>query len=146
MHLTILNGPSLNLTGYREPSIYGNQTMDDMMHILREAFPTVEWHYQQSNHEGVLIDALHLCRSGTDGVILNAGALSHTSIALADAVRALSIPVVEVHITNLWARESYRHHSYMSTVVQGVIAGFGLESYLLAAQYLVTQALQTNEK
>lgn len=118
--------------------------MDDMQQMLIQALPTVTWQYEQTNHEGVLIDLLHRCRQGTDGVIVNAGALSHTSIALADAVRSLTIPVVEVHLTNLWAREAYRHHSFLSPVVKGVIAGFGVESYLLAAQYLVRQFPKTN--
>lgn len=139
MLITIINGPNLNLIGSRETSIYGTQTMDEMLFNIRRDFPQVELDYFQSNQEGALIDKLQQIPQETDGIIINAGGLSHTSIALADAVAAVKITVVEVHISNIAAREAYRHHSYITAHCQGIIAGLGLAGYLLAVRYLVDQ-------
>ncbi|MDR0973172.1 MAG: type II 3-dehydroquinate dehydratase [Prevotellaceae bacterium] len=135
VNLLILDGPSLNLLGKREPEIYGNQSMDDFLPALRAAYPQVNIEYFQSNSEGALIDKLHEAAS-MDGIILNAGAYTHTSVALYDAVRAISAPVVEVHISNIYARESFRHTSMIAAACRGVIAGFGLQSYRLAVEIL----------
>ena len=139
MLITIINGPNLYLIGSRETSIYGTQTMDEMLFNIRRDFPQVELDYFQSNQEGALIDKLQQIPQETDGIIINAGGLSHTSIALADAVAAVKITVVEVHISNIAAREAYRHHSYITAHCQGIIAGLGLAGYLLAVRYLVDQ-------
>ena len=139
MLITIINGPNLNLIGSRETSIYGTQTMDEMLFNIRRDFPQVEFDYFQSNQEGALIDKLQQIPQETDGIIINAGGLSHTSIALADAVAAVKITVIEVHISNIAAREAYRHHSYITAHCQGIIAGLGLAGYLLAVRYLVDQ-------
>ena len=139
MLITIINGPNLNLIGSRETSIYGTQTMDEMLFNIRRDFPQVELDYFQSNQEGALIDKLQQIPQETDGIIINAGGLSHTPIALADAVAAVKITVVEVHISNIAAREAYRHHSYITAHCQGIIAGLGLAGYLLAVRYLVDQ-------
>lgn len=134
MKIAILNGPNLNLLGKREPSIYGNQSFDHLLTQLKEQFPQVSFTYFQSNHEGELIDSLHEYGFEYDGIILNAGAYTHTSIALADAISAIQSPVVEVHISNIHARESFRSHSYIAPVCKGSISGFGLNSYALALQ------------
>lgn len=137
--ILILNGPNLNLLGRREPKVYGSQSMDQLLEQLRVRFPQVEIEYAQSNHEGDLIDHLH--RVGFDagyaGVVLNAGAYTHTSLAIADAIRAIDTPVVEVHLSNVWQRESVRHHSMLSPACIGVIAGFGPDSYRLAIEALI---------
>lgn len=137
--ILILNGPNLNLLGRREPQVYGSQSMDQLLEQLRVRFPQVEIEYAQSNHEGDLID--HLYRVGFDagyaGVVLNAGAYTHTSLAIADAIRAIDTPVVEVHLSNVWQRESVRHHSMLSPACIGVIAGFGPDSYRLAIEALI---------
>lgn len=136
--ILILNGPNLNLLGRREPQVYGSQSMDQLLEQLRVRFPQLEIEYAQSNHEGDLIDHLH--RVGLDagyaGVVLNAGAYTHTSLAIADAIRAIDTPVVEVHLSNVWQRESVRHHSMLSPACIGVIAGFGPDSYRLAIEAL----------
>jgi 3-dehydroquinate dehydratase-2 len=139
MTILILNGPNLNLLGKREPHIYGSQTFDDYMAILRRNFPSVNLEYFQSNHEGAIIDKLHEVGFDTDyqGIVLNAGALTHTSIAIADAVGGIKIPVVEVHISNVHARETHRHHSYISPKAKGIIVGMGLAGYKLAVEYLL---------
>ncbi|MCL6220221.1 type II 3-dehydroquinate dehydratase [Zunongwangia pacifica] len=134
MKLLIINGPNLNLLGTREPEIYGNQTFKEYFHDLQKRFEKIELSYFQSNIEGELIDMLHDARKEFDGVILNAAAYTHTSVAIADAIKAIEIPVIEVHISNTHAREAFRHKSYLSPVVQGVILGFGLKSYDLAIQ------------
>ncbi len=130
--ILILNGPNLNLLGQREPEIYGRETLEDIeaLCVERAARHGLEIAFTQSNHEGVLID--HIQAADCQAMILNAGALTHSSVALLDAVRALDVPVIEVHLSNPYARESYRHHSYISPVVRGVICGFGSQSYLLA--------------
>lgn len=134
MKLLIINGPNLNLLGTREPEIYGNQTFKEYFDDLQRKFEKIELSYFQSNIEGELIDMLHDARKEFDGVILNAAAYTHTSVAIADAIKAIETPVVEVHISNTHARESFRHKSYLSPVVKGVILGFGLKSYDLAIQ------------
>ena len=137
MELIIINGPNLNLLGRREPEIYGEDSFEDFYLLLRGQFPQVNIHYFQSNHEGALIDKLHEVGYNYDGIILNAGALTHTSIALADAVAAIDTPVIEVHISNVHAREAFRHHSYISAYAEGVIVGLGLRGYELAVQYFL---------
>ncbi len=138
MDLIIINGPNLNLLGRRQPEIYGEDTFEDFLLHLRGLFPTdADIHYFQSNHEGELIDKLHEIGFSYDGIILNAGGLTHTSIALADAVSAIDIPVLEVHISNVHARESFRHHSYLSPVCEGTIVGLGLRGYELAVRYFL---------
>jgi len=140
MQLAIINGPNLNLLGVREPHIYGNQTFEDYLALLRNRFPGVELHYYQSNVEGELINYLHTCMSKMDGVIINAGAYTHTSIALADAIAAIALPVVEVHISNVLAREEYRKTSYIACKCVGSISGLGMNSYALAMQYFIDKA------
>jgi 3-dehydroquinate dehydratase II len=137
MNIAIINGPNLNLLGKREPHIYGSHTFEDYFKTLQAAFSQqVTLTYFQSNHEGALIDAIHELGFSFDGIVLNAGAFTHTSIAIADAIGAVPAPVVEVHISNVHAREAYRHHSYLSAKCAGVIVGFGLMGYQLAVQYL----------
>ncbi len=137
MKLLIINGPNLNLLGKREPEIYGKQTFEEYLDILRKDFSGVQIDYFQSNSEGAIVDRLHEARTATDGIILNAGAYTHTSVAIADAVSAISVPVVEVHISNTFSREAFRHHSYLSPVCKGCIVGFGMNSYRLAIQSFV---------
>jgi|SRR5690554_1898108 len=132
MKIIIINGPNLNLLGKREPETYGNTTFEDFFEQLKKDFPTVTLEYFQSNDEGKIVDKLHETGFHYDGIILNAAAYTHTSVAIADAVRAISVPVVEVHISNVSKRESFRHFSYLSPAVQGIITGFGLNSYKLA--------------
>lgn len=135
--ITIINGPNLNLTGVREKNIYGDKTFDSLLKELRSGFPDVEIEYYHSNIEGELINKIQETGFSSDGIILNAGGYSHTSVAIADAVKAINSPVVEVHMSNIWAREAYRHSSYISPNAKGVIAGFGLESYRLALISLI---------
>lgn len=138
MNITIINGPNLNLLGIREPGIYGSKGFDSYLEELRNRYPQVDIAYFQSNHEGDIIDKLHEVGFGaTDGVVLNAGAYTHTSLAIADAISAINAPVIEVHISNVHAREEVRHHSMISGVCRGVIAGFGLDSYRLALEHLL---------
>jgi len=134
MKILILNGPNLNLLGEREPSIYGKVSFEDHFVQLKKQFDKVELSWEQSNHEGTLIDSLHKASKNVDAIILNAAAYTHTSIAIADAVSAIKIPVVEVHLSNIHAREAFRKHSYIAPYAHGVIAGFGLQSYNLAIQ------------
>ncbi|SHI96815.1 3-dehydroquinate dehydratase [Mesonia phycicola] len=132
MKILIVNGPNLNLLGEREPNVYGGQTFEDYFTSLQFKLREVELSHYQSNHEGEIIDKLHEARLHFDGVVLNAAAYTHTSVAIADAVKAINIPVVEVHISNTAARESFRHQSYIAANAKGVITGFGLKSYELA--------------
>ncbi|WP_273086593.1 type II 3-dehydroquinate dehydratase [Capnocytophaga gingivalis] len=134
MRVIIINGPNLNLLGQREPSVYGADSFEAYFATLQRAYPQLELSYFQSNHEGALLDKLHEVGFSYDGIILNAGAYTHTSVALHDAIRAITTPVVEVHISNTFAREAFRHHSYISAVAKGVIVGFGMESYRLALE------------
>ncbi|HNP49624.1 MAG TPA: type II 3-dehydroquinate dehydratase [Bacteroidia bacterium] len=137
MNIIIINGPNLNLLGQRETSIYGSGTFEDFFSILKKDFPGHTLNYFQSNIEGELIDQLHLHGFNSDGIILNAGGYTHTSVAVADAVAAIRTPVIEVHISNVYAREEYRHVSLMAKNCKGVIAGFGLDSYRLAIEAFV---------
>ncbi len=137
MKILLINGPNLNLLGQREPEIYGRRSFEDFFGELEQEFASHEIVYFQSNHEGALIDKLHELGFAVDGIVLNAGALTHTSIALADAVAAITAPVIEVHISNVHQRESFRHHSYLSAKCVGSIVGLGLEGYRLAVLYLV---------
>lgn len=137
MQIAIVNGPNLGNIGLREPHIYGTRSMDAMLLSLGEEFPEVEFVYYQSNHEGALIDFLYADGQRMDGIVLNAGAYTHTSIALLDAVRAIAQPVVEVHLSNVYARESFRHQSIIAPACVGVIAGFGVDSYRLAVLALM---------
>lgn len=132
MRIQIINGPNLNLLGKREPGLYGNQSFDEYFSQLVTLFPDVALSYFQSNSEGELIDKLQAVGFDFDAIVLNAGAYTHTSIALADAIRSIQTPVVEVHISNVFQRESFRHHSWLSPVCKGCIVGFGLDSYRLA--------------
>ena len=135
--IQIITGPNLNLLGTREPDIYGNNSFESYLEGLREDYPDIEIGYYQSNVEGLLIDKLQEVGFDWDGIILNAGAYTHTSIALQDCIRSLKAPVVEVHISNVFQREDYRHHSYLSPACKGVICGFGLDSYRLALEALI---------
>jgi 3-dehydroquinate dehydratase-2 len=135
--IIIINGPNLNLLGKREPEIYGTQTFEDIFNQLKDNFNQVELFYYQSNVEGELINKLHDVGFSFDGIVLNAGAYTHTSVAIADAIKAIKTPVVEVHISNTFAREPFRHHSYISPVAKGIIVGFGFQSYHLAIQSLL---------
>jgi len=132
MKISIINGPNLNLLGKREPEVYGNQTFEEYFTTLQIKFPEVELTYFQSNIEGELIDKIQEFGFSHDGIILNAGAYTHTSIGIGDAIKAITTPVVEVHISNTFSRESFRHQSYISGNAKGVILGFGLQSYELA--------------
>ena len=137
MKIQIINGPNINLLGKREPEIYGTRSFDDYLVELRKAHPDVEIDYFQSNVEGVMIDKIQEVGFDYDGIVLNAGAYTHTSIALQDAIRAIKAPVIEVHISNVHQREEFRHKSMISCVCLGVICGFGLDSYSLAVEALL---------
>ena len=139
MKILILNGPNLNLIGRREPEIYGNQSLDEFLDTVKKRFPEHQIDTFQSNHEGVLIDKLHEAMDKYDGVVMNPGGYAHTSIALADAVRAIAKPVVEVHISNIFEREAFRHHSYTAEAAAHTIVGHGLEGYAEAVDYLIQQ-------
>jgi 3-dehydroquinate dehydratase-2 len=134
MKIQIINGPNLNLLGVREKSIYGNNSFDTYLEELRQRYPAIEIEYYQSNIEGELINKLHEIGFSFDGVVMNAGAYTHTSIAIADAIAAITTPVVEVHISNVHKREEFRHHSMLAASCRGVIAGFGLDSYRLGIE------------
>lgn len=136
--ILILNGPNLNLLGVREKGIYGDQSFETYFETLKERYADkVELSYFQSNTEGFIIDKLHEVGFSYDGIVLNAGAYTHTSLAIADAIAAINTPVVEVHISNVHQRESFRHHSYLSKNCKGVILGFGLDSYRLGIESLI---------
>lgn len=139
MKIQIINGPNLNLLGKREPDVYGNKPFEDYLNNLIETFPHHEILYFQSNSEGAIIDKIHEVGFDVDGIILNAGAYTHTSLAIADAIAAVSSPTVEVHISNVYAREAYRHRSFLASNCIGVISGFGLESYNLAVHGIVSK-------
>lgn len=134
MKIIIINGPNLNLLGKREPDVYGTETFESFFNKLTNDFPQLELTYFQSNIEGELIDKIQEVGFSYDGIILNAAAYTHTSIGIGDAVKAIQTPVIEVHISNTFARESFRHQSYISPNAKGIIIGFGLQSYNLALQ------------
>lgn len=134
MKIQLINGPNLNLLGVREPDVYGNTSFGDYLGELRLRFPDIHIDYFQSNVEGEIVNKLQEAGFDFDGIILNAGAYTHTSIAIADAVKAIATPVVEVHISNVHAREEFRRHSFLSPVCIGTIGGFGLDSYRLAIE------------
>ena len=137
MKILIVNGPNLNLLGQREPGIYGTSSFESYLPTLRQRYPDVEIDYYQSNVEGELINRMQQDGFTVDGIVLNAGAYTHTSIALHDCIRSLKSPVIEVHISNVHQREPFRHHSYLSPACRGVICGFGLDSYRLAIDPLL---------
>lgn len=137
MKILIVNGPNLNLLGKREPGIYGSSSFEDYLPQLRKRYPNVEIDYFQSNVEGLLIDKMQDAGFSVDGIVLNAGAYTHTSVALHDCIRAIKAPVVEVHISNVHQREEFRHKSMISSACRGVICGFGLDSYRLAIEALI---------
>lgn len=134
MNILVLNGPNLNLLGKREPEIYGSQTFEAYLAILKSKYPQINLTYYQSNIEGELIDKIQEYGFSSDGIILNAGAYTHTSIGIGDAVKAITSPVIEVHISNTFSRETFRHQSFISPNAKGVIIGFGLKSYDLAIE------------
>lgn len=137
MKLAIINGPNLNLLGQRETAVYGSKTFDNFLADLRAHYTNVDLHYFQSNVEGEIINLLHNCNTDFKGIILNAGGYTHTSVAIADAVGGISIPVIEVHISNIFQRENFRHVSYLGAKCIGSISGFGLDSYKLAIEQFI---------
>ena len=137
MRIQIINGPNLNLLGKREPQIYGDRGFEEYLQVLRNTYPDIQLDFYQSNIEGELINKIHEVGFEYDGIILNAGAYTHYSLALMDAIKAVTTPVVEVHISNVHQREEFRHHSVISCVCKGVICGFGLYSYRLALDALL---------
>ncbi len=134
MKILILNGPNLNLLGSRQTDIYGSEDFNSFLQKIEKQYPEINFDYRQSNIEGELIDHLHAARGKYDGIILNAGAYTHTSVAIADAVAAIDVPVIEVHISNVFSREDFRQISFIAPVAHGTISGFGLKSYLLAIE------------
>ena len=139
-HIEIINGPNLNLTGRREPEIYGSVTMEQYLDELRQRFPEVQIGYYQSNVEGEIINRIHEVGFSADGIIINAGGYSHTSVALHDALAAVPAPAIEVHLSNIFAREEYRHHSLLTSACRGIICGLGLKGYELALNALLTDS------
>ena len=137
MRIQIINGPNLNLLGKREPQIYGDRVFEEYLQVLRNTYPDIQLDFYQSNIEGELINKIHEVGFEYDGIILNAGAYTHYSLSLMDSIKAVNTPVVEVHISNVHQRESFRHHSFLSKVCKGVILGFGLDSYRLAIESFV---------
>ena len=138
MKIQIINGPNLNLLGVREPEVYGSLSFEDYLQELVKLYPKIEIGYFQSNVEGEIINKLHETGFSYDGIILNAGAYTHTSIAIHDAIKSISTPVIEVHLSNIHARESFRHQSMLAGVCKGVIAGFGMDSYRLSIEAFFT--------
>jgi 3-dehydroquinate dehydratase II len=134
MKIIIINGPNLNLLGSRETGVYGNQTFEDYFSSLKSKYPNVDLSYYQSNVEGELINKLHEARTGFEGILLNAGGYTHTSVAIRDAIASINVPVIEVHISNIFAREEFRHTSLIAPKCKGSISGFGLDSYRLAIE------------
>ena len=140
MNIAIINGPNLNLLGKREKEIYGEIGFEAYLELLQSKYPQVEFTYFQTNIEGELIDFIQKTGFDHDGIILNAAAYTHTSVGIADAVRSIKAPVIEVHISNIWKREAYRHHSFIAEAAKGVIAGFGLMSYDLAVESFLKES------
>lgn len=141
MKIIIINGPNLNLLGRREPEVYGNQTFEDYFRLIKKKFSSITLNYFQSNLEGELINKIQEVGYTYDGIILNAGAYTHTSIAIGDCIKAVTTSVIEVHISNTFSREDFRHQSYISPVAKGVILGFGLQSYELAITFFLSQKI-----
>ena len=137
MKIVIINGPNLNLLGAREPNIYGNQTFDQYFESLKSDFPQLEFDYFQSNVEGELINIIQREGFSCDGILLNAAAYTHTSVGICDAIKAVNTPVIEIHISNTFSRENFRHKSYISPVAKGIIVGFGLDSYRLGVESFI---------
>jgi len=142
MNILIINGPNLNLLGKREPTIYGSQDFETYFNKLQTTYSEHQLTYFQSNHEGAIVDKLHETGFTVDGIVLNAGAYTHTSVAIADAIKGITSPVIEVHISNVFSREEFRHHSYLSPACWGSISGFGLQSYQLAIQAIINKTLK----
>ena len=138
MKLSIINGPNLNLLGKREPNIYGNQSFDVYLEFLKKKYSKINFDYFQSNIEGEIIDQIQKVGFSYDGIILNAAAFTHTSIGISDAIKAINTSVIEIHISNTFSREDYRHKSYISPVSKGLIVGFGFDSYRLAVESFIT--------
>ena len=139
MKIIIINGPNLNLLGKREPEVYGDQSFESYFETLKAKFTGIDLLYFQSNIEGELIDKLHEVGFDFDGIILNAGAYTHTSVAIGDAIKSIATPVIEVHISNTFARETFRHQSFIAANAHGIIVGFGMQSYDLAIQALANK-------
>jgi 3-dehydroquinate dehydratase-2 len=146
MRLDIINGPNLNLLGKREPEKYGNQSFEDYFAFLRTKYPEIDFEYFQSNIEGEIINEIHRKGFSSDGIILNAGGYTHTSVAIADAIASVKAPVIEVHITNISAREEFRHTSLIARNCSGSISGFGLDSYRLAVEAFITKNRKLTNK
>lgn len=139
MKIQIVNGPNLNLLGKRETSIYGNQSFEEFLETLKKRFPAVALHYYQSNIEGEIVSKLHEAGFDFGGIILNAGAYTHTSVAIHDAIAGIKTPVIEVHISNVYGREEFRHKSLITSKCVGLLTGFGLEGYAMAISYLINR-------
>ncbi|MBB13174.1 MAG: 3-dehydroquinate dehydratase [Flavobacteriaceae bacterium] len=137
MKIAIINGPNLNLLGTREPDVYGNQTFEEYLKVLVNDYPKISFDYFQSNIEGALINQIQKVGFSCDAIILNAAAYTHTSVGIGDAVKAIDVPVIEVHISNTFSREDFRHKSYLTPVAKGIIVGFGLDSYRLGIEALL---------
>ena len=137
MNIQIINGPNLNLLGKRETSIYGSESFEDFLETLKKRFPSLSLHYYQSNVEGEIVNKLHEVGFSFDGIVLNAGAYTHTSVAIHDAIGGIKTPVVEVHISNVYAREEFRHKSLITSKCAGMLTGFGMEGYALAVSYIM---------
>jgi 3-dehydroquinate dehydratase-2 len=137
LKIAIINGPNLNLLGTREPDIYGNQTFEEYLKVLVNDYPKISFDYFQSNIEGALINQIQKVGFSCDAIILNAAAYTHTSVGIGDAVKAIDVPVIEVHISNTFSREDFRHKSYLTPVAKGIIVGFGLDSYRLGVEALL---------
>jgi 3-dehydroquinate dehydratase-2 len=137
--ILVVNGPNLNLLGLREPGIYGSSSLSEGMRALEERFPQAEFTFFQSNIEGELVDVIQQYGFTSDGIVLNAGAYTHTSVAIHDAIKAIRTPVVEVHISNIYSRETFRHTSLITSACVGIIGGFGMDSYRLAVEYLLNK-------
>jgi len=137
LKIAIINGPNLNLLGTREPDVYGNQTFEEYLKVLVKDYPKISFDYFQSNIEGALINQIQKVGFSCDAIILNAAAYTHTSVGIGDAVKAIDIPVIEVHISNTFSREDFRHKSYLTPVAKGIIVGFGLDSYRLGVEALL---------
>ncbi len=139
MKILILNGPNLNLLGTRDPAHYGTDTLSSINKYIERTYPDIEFEFFQSNHEGAIIDTLHEANGVFDGIVLNAGAYTHYSYAIADAIDAISVPVIEVHLSNIHSRDEFRHKSVLAAACKGQISGFGKDSYILGVKALVSE-------